>query len=316
MAQKVFQSGEVIFRKGDMADSLYKILKGSVSITSVDDRNEEQVLVTLGAGDYFGEMAVIETFPRSATATALEDGTTVEEITQAELSDYISTDPDAIKDVMKQLSERLRDLTKDYLHAKELVARLDMTDVKSRKTLAEKLRELVRGKHYRAEQISEESQRFKLEGYSKRLEEHPAGTVLCKEGETGECMYAIHSGTVGIYSAYGTDKERLIATLFPNEFFGEIGMLQKEPRSASVVVINDAVIEIIYPEDLEELFRKNPSKVGMIMAHLSNRLRKLTGAYVEIASLADAIADFETADTEDAEYFYEKVEQLESQLYD
>jgi CRP-like cAMP-binding protein len=70
-----------------------------------------------------------------------------------------------------------------------------------------------------------------------------------------------------------------LAELYPNSFFGEAGMLSDEPRSATVVALEDATVEIIYEEDLGELLEKNPVKVEMIMNHMSHRLRSLTEQY-------------------------------------
>ena len=60
-------------------------------------------------------------------------------------------------------------------------------------------------------------------------------------------------------------------------------MIDNEPRSATAVVLDDhTTIEIIYPEDLAELMKKNPVKVDMIVMHLSNRLRRLTNDYIKV----------------------------------
>ena len=165
-------------------------------------------------------------------------------------------------------------------------------------------------------QPSAESQRQLKDGYAKKVVEYSAGTVICKEGETGNCMYAIHGGEVGIYSGYGTDHEKLITTLFPDKFFGEMGMLQGEPRSATAVALVNTVIEIIYPEDLNELFEKNPSKVVMMMAHLSNRLRNLTNAYVEIGGFAKTLAELDDFDDETEKELQKKIKDFEAKLYE
>ena len=73
----------------------------------------------------------------------------------------------------------------------------------------------------------------------------------------------------------------------PNEikadgFFGEMGMIAQEERSATAIAEEDnTTVEIIRPEDLNTLFKENPSEVDMILRHLSSRLRKLTEDYME-----------------------------------
>ncbi len=65
-----YQPGDVIFRQGDAAADLYVIRSGSVRITRTSGSVTE-VLAELGSGDFFGEMAIFDPGPRSATATAV-----------------------------------------------------------------------------------------------------------------------------------------------------------------------------------------------------------------------------------------------------
>jgi CRP-like cAMP-binding protein len=66
--------GKVVFRQGDKADAAYLVESGSVGIfREVDGRRVP--IATIGPGDLFGEMAVIDGSPRSATAYVIEDAT-------------------------------------------------------------------------------------------------------------------------------------------------------------------------------------------------------------------------------------------------
>jgi EAL domain-containing protein (putative c-di-GMP-specific phosphodiesterase class I) len=68
---KNYQKGEVIFRQGDFGDRAYLVESGSIQI-SIDKQGVDFPLTVLGPGEIFGEMAIIDAKPRSATATALE----------------------------------------------------------------------------------------------------------------------------------------------------------------------------------------------------------------------------------------------------
>ena len=72
MATEHFQQGQVIFREGDKSQEAYFILSGQVEIT-LNTSHGVQSLAKLGAGEIFGEMAVLNDAPRSATATAKTD---------------------------------------------------------------------------------------------------------------------------------------------------------------------------------------------------------------------------------------------------
>jgi CRP-like cAMP-binding protein len=70
MKAENFATGIRLFAQGDYSDEAYRILAGAVDI-SINEGSSKVVLATLGQGDIFGEMAMIERMPRSATARAL-----------------------------------------------------------------------------------------------------------------------------------------------------------------------------------------------------------------------------------------------------
>jgi CRP-like cAMP-binding protein len=72
-AEKEFSPGEVIFREGEVGDAFYLVLEGKVRISKHVPGAGEEALAILGQGDYFGEMALIDEFPRSASAIAHTD---------------------------------------------------------------------------------------------------------------------------------------------------------------------------------------------------------------------------------------------------
>lgn len=69
---KTFPPGTVLFRDGERGKEMYVIQTGKVKI-SKEVRGEEQTLAVLGAGEFFGEMAILNNKPRSASATVVEE---------------------------------------------------------------------------------------------------------------------------------------------------------------------------------------------------------------------------------------------------
>ncbi len=69
---RVFPPGTVLFKEGETGREMYVIQSGRIRI-SKNVRGEEQVLATLPAGEFFGEMAILNNKPRSATATTVEE---------------------------------------------------------------------------------------------------------------------------------------------------------------------------------------------------------------------------------------------------
>ena len=111
---------------------------------------------------------------------------------------------------------------------------------------------------------------------------YECGTVICREGEPGDCMYEIETGKVGVYHDYGGPNEKLIAELFGGKVFGEMGLVDHAPRSATVVAADEnTVITTITEEDFFEYYRENPTKVLDIIQQMCHRLRETTKNYIE-----------------------------------
>lgn len=71
--QQVFKKGDVIIEEGDKPHCAYILSSGQVEVTKKRNDGEQAVLTVLKAGDIFGEMSLVDSQPRSATVTALED---------------------------------------------------------------------------------------------------------------------------------------------------------------------------------------------------------------------------------------------------
>ena len=146
MNVNTYKKDEVIFRQGDFARTIYRILSGSVGIYVAYETENQKQLTTLQEGDFFGEMGMIEAYPRSATAVALEDGTKLEEIGEKEFSDYFKDKSGELLQIMRQISKRLRDRTEDYQEACRALDELQKTSGgkgKRGKSLLDKIKEMI-----------------------------------------------------------------------------------------------------------------------------------------------------------------------------
>ena len=113
----VFKKGDVIFRQGDYSEVMYDIAKGKVGVFADYETETVQQLAELKAGDFLGEMGMIEVYPRSATAVALEDDTALTEIGEDDLNEFFKDKPEKLLQIMKQMSARLRVVNQKYLNA-------------------------------------------------------------------------------------------------------------------------------------------------------------------------------------------------------
>jgi signal transduction histidine kinase len=107
-----------IFREGDPGDGVYFVKDGLVEISSIVGGGKRHIFSQLGAGEIFGEMAVIEHRPRSATATAVKDAE-VYFIPRGEILSLIERSPALGFALLQQISHRLREF--NQLHLREIV---------------------------------------------------------------------------------------------------------------------------------------------------------------------------------------------------
>ncbi len=100
----------------------------------------------------------------------------------------------------------------------------------------------------------------------------PAGAVLFEEGDPGSRMYVIQSGAVRIVKRVGS-REITLARLGPGEAFGEMALLEDQPRSATAVVESPARILEIDEAAFADLVRRNGEIALRLLRRLSARLR-------------------------------------------
>lgn len=104
--EKMLKPGEVLFKEGDPAADMYLIRSGKIKISKTGG-GVEQTLATLRDGDFFGEMAVIDGSPRSATASAVEQSTLLI-MDRKGFTAQIERNP-FIRYVLETLTRRLRE---------------------------------------------------------------------------------------------------------------------------------------------------------------------------------------------------------------
>ncbi|HYH19792.1 MAG TPA: cyclic nucleotide-binding domain-containing protein [Azospirillum sp.] len=108
-----YRQGDVLFREGDPSDFACRILEGRVQVVK-ESLGEPFVLGELGAGDYVGEMGVIEHKPRSATVRALCE-VMVEVVPGDGFLPAIANDPQAAHQLLSRLSEKVRALSEEVV---------------------------------------------------------------------------------------------------------------------------------------------------------------------------------------------------------
>jgi CRP-like cAMP-binding protein len=120
-----FRRNEVIFHQGDPGDALHVITSGAVKILLPSPDGEEAIIATLRAGDFFGELALLDGQPRSATATAVEPTETLS-LPRDVFHELLDRHPELRDALFSSLAALLRRITKhvEELHFLDLAGRL------------------------------------------------------------------------------------------------------------------------------------------------------------------------------------------------
>jgi CRP/FNR family transcriptional regulator/CRP/FNR family cyclic AMP-dependent transcriptional regulator len=131
--RRSFRRNEVVFHRDDPGTMLYVIRSGRVKISLQNEEGSEVTLALLGPGDFFGEMALLDDMPRSATATA-QESTEVVTLGRDQFLSAVAQHPQIAAQVMAALSARLR-------NADQMIEDIVTRDISAR--LARKLVEIA-----------------------------------------------------------------------------------------------------------------------------------------------------------------------------
>lgn len=148
----------------------------------------------------------------------------------------------------------------------------------------------------RSKAVCEQQQR--MENEMSTLVEYKKKKVIFNEGDESDCMYGVTEGSVGIYSDYGTSKEKQLVTLQCGDYFGEMGMIERLPRSATAVALENCALKRMEISDMEELLKENPAKVYAIIQHTGSRIRSVTLDYVAACACLKEYVEAEENGTE------------------
>ena len=99
-------------------------------------------------------------------------------------------------------------------------------------------------------------------------------TVVLEGDDSVQALYLIATGSVQVYMTGIDGRETILSFLERGDFFGEMSLIDGEPRSASVRTVTDAKLLVIHRESFLSLLRKTPEIAMSLMSELCKRLRK------------------------------------------
>ena len=122
--RKRYPKDGVVFFENEAGDTLFMIAEGRVKVTILGDDGREIILSVLGPGEFFGDMALLDNEPRSATTIAAEDSELLS-LSRADFQGVLDHNPGIMSSLIKVLTSRLR-------HANHQISTLALLDVYGR----------------------------------------------------------------------------------------------------------------------------------------------------------------------------------------
>jgi CRP-like cAMP-binding protein len=115
--------------------------------------------------------------------------------------------------------------------------------------------------------------------------EYKDGEVIVRQGEIGDCMYLIQEGEVEVIQRHG-DREFCLSVLGPGDFFGEMALIEKEVRVATVRAVGRACVLSVEKRAFIHRMHEDASFAFRLIKKLSERIRQLETVLVRSTDIA------------------------------
>ncbi|MBT8128152.1 MAG: Crp/Fnr family transcriptional regulator [Gammaproteobacteria bacterium] len=112
-----------------------------------------------------------------------------------------------------------------------------------------------------------------------------ANTILISEGDTTDSLYVVLEGKVKVFASDHQGKEVILNILGPGEYFGELALLDDQPRSASVKTMVQTKLMVITKNDFKKSLAGDPEMAYKLIKVLIGRVRALTSNVKSLALL-------------------------------
>ncbi len=140
------------------------------------------------------------------------------------------------------------------------------------------LRTITIFRHLKVEQVRELVRTMQVKTF-------PSGAPVFHKGEKAEHMFVILSGKVKIYSRSSSKMRTTFAYLGPGDFFGEMALIDNEPRSATVIATEPLDLITIWRGDFLQILADNFSITRKMLSELSRRLRRASNRIESLATM-------------------------------
>jgi CRP-like cAMP-binding protein len=99
------------------------------------------------------------------------------------------------------------------------------------------------------------------------------GDNIIEEGNLGDCAYIVETGSLEVSTNNAINEKHILGKLKANDIFGELGLIDGLPRSATVKAIENCTLNVLTKESFNKLVKNNPEALVPIFKVLASRLR-------------------------------------------
>jgi CRP-like cAMP-binding protein len=107
-----------------------------------------------------------------------------------------------------------------------------------------------------------------------REKSYPRGSVILFEDDPGDSLFVVREGRVKVVLVAEDGREVILGILGIGEHFGELSLIDDQPRSAHVVAMEDSTLLVLRREDFRRRVEQNPAVAWALLMELSRRLRR------------------------------------------
>jgi CRP-like cAMP-binding protein len=107
-----------------------------------------------------------------------------------------------------------------------------------------------------------------------RERSYPKGSVIVFEDDPGDALYLVAAGQVKVVLIAEDGREVILSVLGEGSFFGEMAVIDDEPRSAHVIAMEDSNLLVLRREDFQAQLRRSPDVAISLLREISQRLRR------------------------------------------
>lgn len=107
-----------------------------------------------------------------------------------------------------------------------------------------------------------------------REKRYPKGSVIVFADDPGDSLYVVRTGRVKVVLLGDDGREVILGVLGPGEHFGELSLIDDQPRSAHVIAVEDSILLVLRREDFRKRVEGSPAVAWALLTELSRRLRE------------------------------------------